>query len=174
MLRVARNKQTAIKVLTDTKSREFQYKILNRYLVTNSFLCKIGLITSPLCTFCERENESLEHLFITCSYATSFWLDFICWCKKINIDLEELSNTDILLGIWQRKDDFLFLNHLVILAKQYIYDCRQKGTNPSFRIFTNKINYVYRLEWQITRSNKNESSHKLKWKKYRLYTLDTL
>ena len=113
-------------------------------------------------------------LFITCSYATSFWLDFICWCKKINIDLEELSNTDILLGIWQRKDDFLLLNHLVILAKQYIYDCRQKGTHPSFRIFTNKINYVYRLEWQITRSNKNESSHKLKWKKYRLYALDTL
>ena len=144
------------KILVDTKSREFQYKILNRYLVTNSFLCKIGLITSPLCTFCEQENESLEHLFITCSYTTSFWLDFICWCKKINIDLDKLSNTDILLGIWQRKEDFLLLNHLVILAKQYIYDCRQKGIHPSFRIFTNKINYVYRLEWKTTKSNKND------------------
>ena len=158
----------------DTKSREFQYKILNRYLVTNSFLSKIGLITSPLCTFGEQENESLEHLFITCSYTTSFWLDFICWCKKINIDLEELSNTDILLGDWQRKEDFLLLNHLVILAKQYIYGCRQKCAHPSFRIFTNKINYVDRLEWQITKSNENESSHKGKWKKYRLYALDTL
>ena len=28
------------KVLVDTKSREFQYRILNRYLVTNAFLCK--------------------------------------------------------------------------------------------------------------------------------------
>ena len=35
-------------VLTDTKSREFQYKtVLNRYLTTNSFLHKIGLATSP-------------------------------------------------------------------------------------------------------------------------------
>ena len=36
------------KVVIDTKSREFQYKILNRYLTTNSFLHKIGLIASPL------------------------------------------------------------------------------------------------------------------------------
>ena len=71
-------------------------------------------------------------------------------------------------------EDFLLLNHLAILAKQYIYECRQKCAHPSFRIFTNKINYVYRLEWQITKLNKNESSHKLNWKKYRLYALDTL
>ena len=25
--------------------------------------------------------------------------------------------------------------------------------------------YVYRLEWQITMSNKSDSGHKLKWKK---------
>ena len=53
------------KVLNDTKSREFQYKILNRYLTTNAFLHKIGLIASPLCTFCGAESESLEHLLIT-------------------------------------------------------------------------------------------------------------
>ena len=49
-------------VLIDTKSREFQYRILNRYLTTNSFLHKIGLANSPLCTFCKQESESLEHL----------------------------------------------------------------------------------------------------------------
>ena len=46
----------------------------------------------------------------------SGWTLFL-GAKKINVDLEELSNTDILLGIWQRKEDFLLLNHLVILAK---------------------------------------------------------
>ena len=72
---------------------------------------------------------------------------------QFRVFINELSNTDILLGIWQRKEDFLLLNHLVILAKQHIYDCCQKGIHPSFRIFTNKINYVYRFEWQITKSN---------------------
>ena len=65
------------KVLIDTKSREFQYKILNRYLTTNSFLHKIGLIASPLCTFCGLESESLERLLITCSFTSDFWLDLM-------------------------------------------------------------------------------------------------
>ena len=59
------------KVLLDTKSREFQYKILNRYLTTNSFLYKIRLTASPLCTFCGLESESLEHLFTACSFTRS-------------------------------------------------------------------------------------------------------
>ena len=141
------------KVLVDTKSWEFQYKTLNSYLITNLFLNRIGLITSPLR---EQENKSFEHLIITCPHTMSFWLDFICWCEKIDIDLKELSNTKyVLLGIWKRKEDFLLLNHLLILAKQYIYEYHKKCTHPSFKIFTNKINYVYRLEWQITKSNKN-------------------
>ena len=47
----------------DTKLREFQYKLLNRCLVTNSFLNKIGVIPSPACSFCGELNESLEHFF---------------------------------------------------------------------------------------------------------------
>ena len=50
----------SFKVLQDTKSREFQYKILHRYLTTNAFLRKIGLIASPLYTFCDAESESLD------------------------------------------------------------------------------------------------------------------
>ena len=51
-----------LKVAMDTKTREFQYKILNKYLPTNSFLYKNGLKPSPLCTFCDEESETLEHL----------------------------------------------------------------------------------------------------------------
>lgn len=113
------------KVVVDTKSREFQYKILNRYLTTNSFLHKIGLIASPLWSFCHAESESLEHSFISCSFTQSFWLEFICWYKNMGIILEDLSQTDKLFGIWDRKDDFLILNQFLITAKQHIYDCSQ-------------------------------------------------
>ena len=106
------------KVLNDTKSREFQYKILNRYLTTNAFLYKIGLIASPLCAFCGAESESLEHLLITCLFTSDFWLDFICWCRDVNIVLDGLCNIDKLFGIWNREEDFLLLNHLLIIAKK--------------------------------------------------------
>ena len=72
-------------VLIDTKSREFQYRILNRYLTTNSFHYKIGLANSPLCTFCKQESESLEHLLIICSCTKSFWSEFVTWSNQLNI-----------------------------------------------------------------------------------------
>ena len=56
------------RVTVDSRSREFQFKVLHRYLATNKFLHKIGLVPSFLCTFCERESESIEHLSIECDY----------------------------------------------------------------------------------------------------------
>ena len=57
----------------DTKSREFQYKVLNRILPFNDFLFKIGKSESPLCTFCHKTEENMRHLFFQCSFVQHFW-----------------------------------------------------------------------------------------------------
>ena len=80
--------------------------------------------------------------------------------------LEELSDIDKLFGVWKRKEDFLLLNHLLILAKQHIYECRKNNTRPSFRVFIKILNYIYNLELYTMKSNNQEDSHNLKWKKY--------
>ena len=132
-------------VLIDTKSREFQYGILNGYLTTNSFLYKIGLANSPLCTFCKHESESLEHLFITSSFT---------WSNQLNIILRDLSESDIRFGFWQRKEGYLFINRMLAFAKQHIYECCNKGTSPSFNFFfLNKVSYVHQLEKKLKNSN---------------------
>ena len=153
-------------VALNTKTREFQYKILNRYLVTNTFLHKVGLKPSALCTFCGEESESLEHLFISCCITERFWLEFIHWCNNIHIKLEKLSEVDKLVGIWDRKEDFLLLNHLLIIARQNIYDCRSKLIHPSLRLFISKVNYIYQIEVKTNNFTKHESSFNLKWTKY--------
>ena len=54
-----KNYSSPYRVALDTKTREFQCKVLNRCLVTNAFLCKIGIIPSPACSLCgESENPS--------------------------------------------------------------------------------------------------------------------
>ena len=47
-------------VALDTYMRDFQYKILNRILFTNSKLFKLKLVESPLCSFCDKNEETLE------------------------------------------------------------------------------------------------------------------
>ena len=51
------------KATLESKLRAFQYKILTRTLVTNSWLFKCKIITSDLCYFCKLEPETIEHLF---------------------------------------------------------------------------------------------------------------
>ena len=152
-------------VALDTKSREFQYKILNRYLVTNTFLKKIGKIDSSLCIFCGILDESLEHLFVTCHFTTLLWKELIAWCSRRQIKVESLSAANIIFGDWQRKDCFLLLNHIILIAKQYIYYCRSNNLKPLFYVLLQRIKFVYQLESKIAKWNNNWQVHSIKWDK---------
>ena len=51
------------KVAIDTKSREFQYKVLHRYLATNMFLHKIGLAGLRLYAPFAKEKVNLSNIY---------------------------------------------------------------------------------------------------------------
>ena len=97
------------RVTVDSRSREFQFKVLHRYLATNKFLHKIGLLPSFLCTFCKRESESIEHLLIECDHSNKVWQDLIDWFNTIDIKVEALSDIDKIFGVWKRQADFHLL-----------------------------------------------------------------
>ena len=64
---------------SESKVIIFQFKLLHRRLVTNSFLKKMGIKQSDLCTFCKTEAESLIHLFWSCGVTSIFWQEFKQW-----------------------------------------------------------------------------------------------
>ena len=154
------------KVALHTKSQEFKYKILHRFLTTNILLKKMHKVDSSECSFCGTVDESLEHLFVSCLIITTLWNNLICWCRGINIQIDSLCALDILCGLWKRKDDFLLLNHLIIIAKQYIYYCRNNVLNLSFSVLLLKIDSVYDIDSRIASLNNKLSIHSLKWGKY--------
>ena len=43
-------------VALDSKSREFRYKLLHRYLASNDFLNKTGISSAPRCSLCDGED----------------------------------------------------------------------------------------------------------------------
>ena len=57
----------------------FQFKLFHRRLATNNFLKKINFIDNDLCSFCQREEESLIHLLWTCTVTSHFWEAFKEW-----------------------------------------------------------------------------------------------
>ena len=119
----------------------FSYKKI--VLETNTFLKKIGKIDSSACSFCGVNDESLEHLFVTCLFTATLWEKLVIWCNNITIKVKSLSAVDIIFGDWQRKEGFLLLNHIILIAKQYIYYYRINNSKPLFNVLLLRIKSGY-------------------------------
>ena len=96
---LARNLQLTSSCLLGHKLREFQFKLLTKYLVTNAFLYKIGVLPSSACSFCGKENESLEHTLISWNYAKEFWVEVIRGGCSLKVNINNLNNKEIMLGM---------------------------------------------------------------------------
>ena len=117
-------------VTIETKIREFQYKLLNDIVFTNEKLFRFKMTDSPLCSFFKKDVESLEHLLFHCTFVESFWKTFTSWLTNQNITLETLTLVNILFGVYDEHEDNIILNHLILMAKFYIYKCKLNNTNP--------------------------------------------
>ena len=112
-------------------------------------------------------DESLEHLITSFHYSKNFWAEVIKWFEKQGIEIAHLSDKGIMLGI-VRCDDELFVNHVILVAKRYLYYCRQKSFLPSIGVLDSKIKMIYQLETIIAKSNNKMSAHNIKWGKYKV------
>ena len=72
------------KVTKDTRVRWFQYRLIHRILPTNTFLFQINIFDSPLCRFCNLENETYTctHLFNKCNIVKKFLTDVKQWVEE--------------------------------------------------------------------------------------------
>ena len=109
---------SSLKYINEIKLRDFQFKINNKILVTNSFLHKINKINNTLCSFCHKETESIFHLLCTCDIVKRNLDNFKTWVsEKINADVNR-SDKNIIYSSFSKSP---LINFLIILAKYYIY-----------------------------------------------------
>ena len=118
------------KVTNVPKFRSFQYRLLQRGLVTNITLYKWKFIESDLCTFGKMEKESLSHLFWLCPIVRNLW-------EEVKMFIEDRFNIDIDLNVVTIILNELCVpishvgNFICLITKQYIYRqrCMKKELN---------------------------------------------
>lgn len=66
------------------------------------------MFDSPLCTFCKREVESIEHLMFHCNVMDTFWEMFCSWLRECEVTLQSFTTMHILCGVFNTGDDFSF------------------------------------------------------------------
>ena len=115
----------------ESKTREFQYKILNSIVYTNEKLCRFGLVASPSCNLCQETAESIEHLLFSGKISSEFWKHVLSWLKDNDIYIETLKEWDISFGKFDTKGDFILINHILLLGKYYIYSRKCQSGLPT-------------------------------------------
>ena len=143
----------------DTKTREFQYKLLNNIVFTNDKLFRFKMIDSPLCAFCQTEVESPEHLFFHCNVTKSFWQLLCSWMSEQTLE-------NVIFGVFNIVEDFHILNHIILLAKYYIYKCKLNIIHPSLKVFIAKVKATCQTEQKIAASGNKLVKHYKKWNKF--------
>ena len=113
--------------------KAFQYKVLNSILFTNTKLFKIGYISEDKCSFCNSEPDALHHLLFHCNLVQPFWKDFEYFFFLLSREFVHLTLQDLIIGIIYANCPLL--NHLILVAKSYIWDCRRNLSPPVINAF---------------------------------------
>jgi len=146
----------------DVKLRWFQYRLLNRILTTNVFMLTIGQRNDNLCTFCNKESETLRHLFSQCERIKPIWVQLQTLISdKVGIHVN-LNENHILFGLDPEKSNHA-PNTILLLAKFYIYKKRCQNSKPSFLQLKKEMENYHNLERYIYLKDSNIRQYNQKW-----------
>ena len=142
-------------VTKNTYLRSFQYKILNNILYLNKKLFIFGLKASPLCSFCQEDEETTIHLFSNCDNPRRLWLQIKVHFSHF-IDLPLLTPQSAIFGfVNANKNEFLFLNFILLLFKLYVYRSRD-SKKLYFSAFIRKVKHLKLLEQKLVKMMKTK------------------
>ena len=116
------------KVFGDTNLYIFQFKILNNILCLNKLLFKFKKVP-PLCSFCNSADEMPLHTFYICNMTKRLWSKLQYFVSQ-NLYIPEITPQSALFGffnIGNQQQNFILINHLLLIFKHYLYMSREHG-----------------------------------------------
>ena len=150
------------KCTIDTKTRVFQYKILNNILYLNKILYRMKITETPMCYFCRVEEETVVHLFSECNFSTKIWKELQEILSE-KLDLLELNAKNVIFGFIDGEITYSVQNHLLLLYKRYVYICRLMEKSISFSGFKCFLKTTVDIEKRIAVKKNKVAKHLEKW-----------
>ena len=153
-------------ITVDSAYRVFHYKILRNVLFLNQKLFLFQKVNSPLCSFCNNDDETVKHLFHSCPTAIGLWNNLRNTFRE-HLQLPDLTPQSAIFGFLDTNHQHnLIFNHLLLIFKFYLYKARDhKKTN--IKILKDKIKNIRTIELSLARKSINKSKkYKKKWKPF--------
>ena len=150
----------------NTKMHWFQYRLIHRIIATNDLLMKMNIRQDNLCTFCNLEQERIEHLFWHCNVINQFWDIINQWIFEKTNYMVNIDKYRAMFGIPSTLRAMQPINYILILTRHYIYTCRVNSSNPNFLNWKNTVNKFLETEKLIAIKNSTYDQMKTNWEKW--------
>ena len=152
-----------IKILSNsTKMRDFQYRFLQRGLITNIQLAEWGIVESNLCTFCNKDEESIMHLFYHCDFVQALWVKYAEYYQEI-YSIAIQVNMESIVACTFCKPKKHVINTIGLILKQYIYRNRCLKKVLSFDEFQRIVVRTKNIEKYVALKNEKYAVFSRKW-----------
>ena len=154
--------QTVFSVTNVPANRSFQYRLLQRAIITNKHLYRWKMRDNNMCSFCEKYKETYRHLFVECERIQPLWEYAEKYIQDLNCKSEVSFNSlkDVLLCQSVVKP---IVNFIRLLVKKYVYRQRCLKKSVSARELELIIRQQKQMELYIATKNGKIAQHNKKW-----------
>ena len=152
------------KITKDSTVQWFQSRINHKILATNTLLYNMKLIEDPKCTFCNKRDETIEHLLWECECVKRFLNESILWLSQHGIHIT-LNEKSVIFGIDpDQKSD---INKLVLMEiKYYIYYARCSKNNMNLTVLQHRLKLLYQTYKYSSISTGKYENFQTNWQNY--------
>ena len=102
-------------------------------------LFKFKKVDSPFCSFCQKELDTIEHLFFHFTKACMIWDELKVVLNSLNI-LVRFDIEDVLFGILDTDNTSILVNYILLESKYFIYRCKLNKGSLCMRLLVDKFN----------------------------------
>ena len=124
-----------------------------------------GISETSQCSFCNQNNETIEHLFCHCFVSKALW-NGLNTSFENHLYLQDLTPQVAFFAFTEKHlDDTILQNHFLLVFKIYLYKSRSSGF-VCLKSLLFEIKKINPFEKKILEANgSNHKSYLLKWHK---------
>ena len=154
--------------IKEVKLKWLQMRIIHRILATNVILAKMKITENDKCSFCQKERDSIQHIFWQCEHTKRFWVQFEVLLKTCDVACNvKLTENIILFGVSDLfKTDIVF-DHIIVEAKMYIYRCKVQKVPMCMHAFQLYLGFKYKIEQYNAKLNFSLEKFNKNWTPYK-------
>ena len=159
---------------SDNQLRWFQLRVLHRLLPTARYLFLKNIVDSPVCCFCENEEETIQHLLWQCEIVTIFWNDLkhILTIKCAHLVDFSFHEDLVIFGCHEQFMTDQVLDLIILLGKFFIYKCRFVNVLPSITGFKVLLKSRFQIEELLSKRKNQHKTFMDNWLVYKTFIFE--